>query len=351
MKYLKNILAVFIISLAWNISAQIEEGFISYKVEIIDETSGFPLDQLFAKAKFDVQFNVKFSKRKTRVYQQETHENRTTYIHDKQSGTVLSLTESSSGKYFFYSNAVGPQIKSLGHNYGDTSIIWTDETKEILGHSCRKVELNLGGQGIATFWVAEEVSVGAVVPESPLALDHPALEYTLVVGGTKTHYIATSFETKIDDAKGFEETIPEGFKLIVPIDEYDQGGIFSAPEFAENGKFSFVNYPEYPTGKESLYKLFNDIPAYQATEEDFIFDDDNEPFYLGPSTVSIECTVNKDGTLSNMRVQLSPNAEIKNAVLERIKEMTAWTPARIRGVAVDSEISIIINIPVNTTME
>ena len=79
--------------------------------------------------------------------------------------------------------------------------------------------------------------------------------------------------------------------------------------------------------------------------------ENDEPVYLGPCAISIRLIVNKDGTFSNIKVDLSPNEEIKNSVLNLLEEMPEWKPAMIRGTAVDSEISVIINIPVNTTME
>lgn len=340
---MKKCLLFLVLFLTNQTFSQIEEGSITYQVDLIDEFTGLPLNLQYSE--IDRQFEIYFNKNKARVYQQFTKETNTTYIYDKKTSEVLSLYQEFDKKYVDYSLAVGNSIKQLGHAYGDTVTTAFDETKKILGYTCIKLVLDMGDQVKATFWITNEINTGTILAESPLALNYPALEYTLEGGGTIEHFIATKIETTIENQKQFSEQIPDGYKLIVPIATYDQTGLFS-DILNTDEEFDFIQYPEYPEGHEALYSLFKDLPAYISTEDDYLEGENGQPFYMGPNSIIIELIIDKEGFITERKVGLAPTEKIEKAARVIVEKIPNWIPAKIKGQPVASYLSVVIEIPV-----
>ena len=345
MKQLKNfyLLAGIIISSS-TVLAQIDEGSIKYKVDLLDEFTGLPVENLMGK--IDWQFEITFSMDKSSVYEQFTTEKNTTYLHNKESGIVLSLHHEFGKKFLSYSQSQGNSIKHLGHNYGDTIVTKLEETKKILGYNCQKIVLDLGSQVKATFWVTDEIEIGTIVPGSPLALNHPALEYTFEGTGMKEHFVATEIETTVSDYSTFEEYIPSDFNIIVPMGIYDQNEFIQDSTKVEHSEFNFISYPKHPDGLKYLYDLFKELPAYASQKEDFMEGEDGEPVYLGPSSILISFIVDLEGNLSDISVLLAPNKEIEIAAKEIMGEMPRWLPATIWEEPVSADMNLTITLPI-----
>ena len=327
-----------------NVHAQIKEGSIKYKVDLLDEFSGRPIDDRLGT--IDWQFQVDFSKNKSRVFQQYLKNKSTSYIHNKETGIVLSLHQEFDAKFIDYFSSQGSSVKQLGHSYGDTVRTEYDETKKILGYNCRKIELDLGGQVKGIFWVTDEIEIGTLLAGSALALKHPALEYTFEGAGTKEHYLASEIKTTISDSNIFNEEIPSDYKLIVPIGVYDQEEFIEDSSKIDHLDFDFISYPKYPEGLTSLYDLFNNLPAYSAVIDDFMEGEDEEPVYFGPNSVLAHFTVDLSGKISDISVRLAPNAAIENAVIDILGNMKNWLPATVKNVPIVAEMNLSITFPI-----
>jgi len=306
---------------------QIKEGSIQYQIEITDEFSGLPLSSDF---EIDWQFEVHFSEEKSVVRQKFTKEKKRAFFHNKSTGKVLALYDEFGNRFVGYSQAQGTIIEQTGHRYPDTAIVEYAETKEILGYKCRKIEYDFGAGVKATYWVTDAISVGTIVPESPLDLDFPALEYIYEGTGMKIHFVATEISTKTPDAAILEEEIPEGYHIIVPYNVYDQSLSEEEREEVAASQSEFIEYPAYPGGREALFALFSEMPAYQAEEEDFMEGEDGELFYFGQDAVAVGFYLDSRGKISNIQMIRTVNPETEAYVLETMERMSDWNPARVK---------------------
>lgn len=274
---MKNKLLIFILSFNLLSFSQVVEGSITYKIELLDEFSGMPRNNTFGL--IDWQFKATFSPSKALVYQQYMAGKHITYIYDKNSGDVLNLYCEFTDKFVSSSQARGKTISDIGHSYGDTTVTAFDETKEILGYTCRKVVHDLGGQVKVTYWITEEIDVGAIVNESPLALEHPALEFTFEGGGMTQHFLASNVETKVEDHTVFEKPIPNGYSVTAPLFINVQG-LSTEDPIIDSINNNLVQFPEYPEGHDALTALFKGLPPYKSMEIDYIEREEGELYYF-----------------------------------------------------------------------
>lgn len=109
------------------------------------------------------------------------------------------------------------------------------------------------------------------------------------------------------------KVIGEGFPFISP---YDENAIYEFPVYSQE-------YPQYPGGEEAIEQFLKKEvqKRYPPTARQ-----------MGvQGRVMVSFVVEKDGTMSDFRIQNSVNDEIDEAAIECIKNLPKrWKPARTK---------------------
>ena len=98
---------------------------------------------------------------------------------------------------------------------GEIEVIKTEETRDILGYTCKKaiVKLKDSGQEMTVYYT-DELSTGIENSNNPMFkdIDGMMLEFSMVQNGMDMHFTAVNIEKKKVSDSEFE--IPEGYEEI-----------------------------------------------------------------------------------------------------------------------------------------
>ena len=98
---------------------------------------------------------------------------------------------------------------------GDVEVVHLDETKDILGYSCKKalVKVKDSGDEFEVYYT-EELSTGIENHGNPMFKDIKGMmmEFVMEQNGMKMHFLAVSVDKKKVSKKDFE--VPEGYEEI-----------------------------------------------------------------------------------------------------------------------------------------
>jgi len=209
-----------------------------------------------------------------------------------------------------------------------TTITVTQEYKDILGYKCQKSIIKHGNQGVVEVWLTDKIKTGIIYPWTPLTFDKVALEYEIkILGTTERKYIIKSISDDKIDTKEFEHIVPDAYFLVVPVSVFSIDS-FWAKKYTENTFQSFT-YPYFKDGhqssvqflKEELYKI---VPKKKETD------------------ISIDFVVNKDSTISDIKVRINHQSDDNRieAVKKFLQSIKSWVPAKVKGKAVKSKVTI-----------
>lgn len=98
---------------------------------------------------------------------------------------------------------------------GDVAVEKIDETKEILGYTCKKAVVRLNDQGEElTVYYTQELTTGMSSSSIPIFkdIDGLMLEFSMVQNGMNMHFTAVSIDKKKVSDSEFE--VPEGYEEI-----------------------------------------------------------------------------------------------------------------------------------------
>lgn len=138
----------------------------------------------------------------------------TTTISSTSSDEVLVLMDGMMGKSAIKTEAVEyKSSKGLADKNGESvDITFTDETKEILGYTCKKAYLDSGSDNDMIFWFTEEIKPDRLSPDMPGGLPGIPLEYSMNSEQMDMIYKVTDISFEAVDASKFDTKIPAGFK-------------------------------------------------------------------------------------------------------------------------------------------
>lgn len=259
------------------------------------------------------------------------------YIHDKTTNEILGIYDdvaifgTAKEQYIIYHTPDELIKLALSSNYGDTTVIKTQEFKKILGYKCQKSIISHGEQVTVEVWLTDKIKPGIIYPWSPLTFNQVALEYELkILGKTDLKYVIKSISGEPIDASEFEHVVPEDYYLVVPLSQLSLDSMWSK-SFEEN-KFQSFSYPYYGRGREST------IEFLKSELSDFIDTVGKK------NTIQIAFYVNKNGSLSDIEVSIdySKKDERISEIKTIIESMPKWIPAKVKGKSVKSKVGIAI---------
>lgn len=299
----------------------LKEGKLVYSISGDKTTSGWELEILFNQDNAVIKENYSFGAGRK-------------YTFDKKSKEILGLIDEASflgrkkTSYFIYYTPEGLEQNALSSNYGKTILTPTQEFKEILGYKCQKSIIKHGDQVTGEVWLTDKIKPGIIYPWTPLTFDKIALEYEIkTLGSTDRKYTIKSISDEKIDKNEFEHIVPEQYYLVVPCTVFSIDSIWTE-RYKENTFLSFT-YPYFKDGRQSTMQFLR-VELYKIIPKD------------DRTKISINFFVNKDGRLSDIDVRINYNKKDKRieTISNLLKSMKPWTPAKVKGNAVKSQVTI-----------
>lgn len=256
------------------------------------------------------------------------------YIYDKKSKEILGLFDdveifgTRREYYFIYYTPEELIRQALSSNYGDTTITKTQEFKDILGFKCQKSIIKHGNQVTVEVWLADNIKPGIIYPWTPLTFEKIALEYELkILGRTDRKYKVKAISDEKIDRQEFEHIVPDPYYNVIPASVFSIDSMW-IKKYKEN-TFESYSYPYLINDRETtLEYLKNEIYKIVPKNKE--------------TNISIGFLVTKDGTVSDIEIRINyKTADKRIEEIEKlIKGLNSWTPAKVKGQAVKSKVTI-----------
>lgn len=254
------------------------------------------------------------------------------YIYNKPANEILGLIDDAAflgiekDSYFIYYSQEDLIKNALLSNYGETTLIKTQEYKDILGYICQKSIIKHGNQVTVEVWTTDKIKTGIIYPRTPLVLEDLALEYEIKkLGITDRKYKIKSISDEKLDSEVFKHKVPDEYYLVVPASVYSISSKWN-DEYEEN-KFQSFKYPYLKGSREST------INFLKEGIEELINKDES---------ISIEITIDKMGKLDEIDISInySNSDERIDKIKQFLKNSSDWTPAKVEGESVKSKVTI-----------
>lgn len=324
MKTLATIILLIAPFLSYSQSRSIH---IQYEVELIDPRTELKSFDSFGNG-IDRQFEVTYDNETVNLFNQFSKNSNEWRSINKIANEVTYLYAERQDSTLFYTDIETMMSMDMSSHFEDTTINATRNHKYILGYKCYKIEMSFGlNDQTVEMWLTDKLNCGVIFPGTPLCSELVALEYTLKEYDKTTIYKAKSVDITQDKVQPL--TILDGYKLIVPISEFDVSGLFEK----DTSEFSFIEYPKYGKGVEQLHKDIRSLCKLRPKVKDPIGQFTN---------MYIDFTVTKEGKLTDIEISLA-NEEEKIAVLKFLNSIQL-TPAVVKGEKVNSNISLMVNL-------
>ena len=217
---MKKIIAVSILGLFCfiNIYGQNNksfEGIVKYAISF--EGAGLPPEALTMLNGAESVTYIKGSKRRTEMNMAIQS---TTAIADSKTKTLVTMMDVMGQKYLIRMNE--SDLKSEEAKAGDVTFKYTDETKEIAGYKCKKVEATVrsksGKEEVVNIYYTDEIPATEIKAAYKGLKGFP-MEFQMNQGGMKMTFTTKSVSKEpIDDSKfeipkdGYKETTMEDFQ-------------------------------------------------------------------------------------------------------------------------------------------
>lgn len=212
---MKKFLLFLFISFSANlVFSQIKEGHMKYevKVESVDPKKD-AASQMFENSTME----VFFKDQQTRTVMNMGGFMNTITVNDDKTGDILILMSGMMGKKGILTNVKDMKKRdeeSAKNNKLEIKL--SDETKTILGYTCKKATIISDKKGEMTYWYTTEISYSKK-GNSMFQGEMPGipLEFSMQQGTTTLTWTATLFEKTIDDATElFVMEIPADYETI-----------------------------------------------------------------------------------------------------------------------------------------
>ena len=210
---MKKIVVLFAVTILTSLMsfAQMEEGHISYSIDISSDEEGMEMAvMMFNGSTLDLYF----SDDKARTDMEMGSMMSMSTIMDNKSGDILMLMGGMMGK-----KAVKTSMDELSveeEEEPEFEIELTRDLKEIAGFKCKKAIITDADGNEMEYWYSEDIKVATTDNKSAAAkLPGQALEYSMDNQGLVMSFTATKVETSLsadDKESKFSMVIPDGYE-------------------------------------------------------------------------------------------------------------------------------------------
>lgn len=188
-----------------------QSGKITYNIEM--ETTNPEIQQAMQMmgGNFDMQVVSYYSEEGFRSEMTNAFMTTTT-ISPASGDEVLILMDGMIGKSAILSETTEYKT-SKGLKDGESiNLEYTDETKEIMGYTCKKALMDAGKDNEMIFWYTDEINPKRLSPDMPGGLPGVPLEYTMNSDEMAMNFTVTDISFEPVDASKFNMDIPAGYK-------------------------------------------------------------------------------------------------------------------------------------------
>lgn len=222
---MKKLVLLFAVTILTSVMsfAQMEEGHISYSIDVSSDEEGMEmavmmfngstLDLYFAndKARTDMDMGTMMSM---------------TTIMDNKSGEILMLMGGMMGSKAVKTST--DEMKIDEEEEPEVDIKLTKEKKTIAGYKCKKAIITDADGNEMVYWYTEDIKVATTDSKSAASkLPGQALEYSMDNQGLVMSFTATEVETSLsaDDKKSkFSMAVPDGYEEMTYEEFTSMGG-------------------------------------------------------------------------------------------------------------------------------
>ncbi|MFK7785806.1 MAG: DUF4412 domain-containing protein [Crocinitomicaceae bacterium] len=209
---MKKLVLLFAVTILTSVMsfAQMEEGHISYDIEVSSDEEGMEMAvMMFNGSTLDLYF----ADNKARTDMDMGTMMSMTTIMDNGSGEILMLMGGMMG-----SKAVKTTTDEMNvdeEEEAEMDIQLTKEKKTIAGYKCKKAIITDAEGNELVYWYTEDIKTATTDNKSAAAkLPGQALEYSMNQGGLVMSFTASKVETSLSSAdkdSKFSMTVPDGY--------------------------------------------------------------------------------------------------------------------------------------------
>lgn len=198
------LLILLLLTSVLGLNAQITEGHVQYKIEV---SSDNPDMNMAVAMMSDATLDIYFQKDKSRT-EMNMGVMKTTVIINPAATNSIMLMDMMGSKF-----AVPMEKEELKNDSPKPTIKLINETKTILGYTCKKAVIAISEGIDAIYWYTDELKVNTFGQKSfNEAVPGFPLEFSQFQGGLDMKLTATVVEKSVDQKK-FDVTVPEGYTI------------------------------------------------------------------------------------------------------------------------------------------
>jgi GLPGLI family protein len=194
-------------------SAQMKEGHLKYSIEV---TSDNPDMAMIVGMMQGSKMDIYFADNETRVDMEMGSMMKTITIADTDKKETLTLMSGMMGNTAIKQPISNPEAEAEGEE-DDIEVILEDETKDILGYTCKKAIIVDADGNESVFWYTDEIAINtegqnvlsSKIPGQPLQMEVPTNGMNMTMTAIEfTEKLKKKLKTSL-----FDMTIPEGYTV------------------------------------------------------------------------------------------------------------------------------------------
>lgn len=206
----KFVLFVATLSVGFMSFSQSKQGTINYEIHAIQVDT----IQVDAQPNMnDSKLDIYFTEKQSRIDFQMNEMMKISVVLDRSTNQGIRLLDGAMGQFYVAGEA--DEMGMTHENKSEDRVTLIDETKEILGFTCKKALVS--SKGVETeYWYTEELEfdfsgqeiLNSNIPGFPLA-------FTTLSNGMRMDFIAVNYSAEVENAEAtFSTDVPEGFQEI-----------------------------------------------------------------------------------------------------------------------------------------
>ena len=209
---MKQVILIFFLFANHLLFSQLTEGYLQYDIDVAAVDSSTKTKQTVAMLR-DSRMELYFTETRSLMIFKMGKMSTTRVVVDREKNQVLSTNEGVMGKVAILSSA--DEIETIEKDPNAT-LEFSDETKKILGYTCKKAILHQG-ELITVYWYTSEIEV-AVKDQQILNPNVPGfpMGFSKIENGVRMTFQLSNLREDLTENLDelFSLEVPEGFQLM-----------------------------------------------------------------------------------------------------------------------------------------
>ncbi len=203
---------------SYSLFSQITEGVITYSMELYDEENeAGGAAQLLERS----EMVISFSGNNTRTSVKSGEDTEIATILNAGENKGLILMSGLLGNIAITANYTDLAVTETEVDY---EIEFLEQTKEILGYTCKKAKITHASGAIATYWYTDKIVMNKIgIDNMTQGIPGVPLQYKIDSDGSIVTFTAESFKESLKSKNAFSTAPPEGYKVLT-FSEFETNG-------------------------------------------------------------------------------------------------------------------------------